>query len=310
MAKLYHYLRDFLKEDFDVRYYGITLLLLLSAWYINYHFGYNEAIKTLAYRQSAWTMMGVYFLCFALPYFIILLVMSLIRKDFSWTKNAEFWLKIMVCVGVLSVFRGNSIVGNALIGVKAEDYFFLSRFYNILLFYLIMALPIGVVYFWKDRRTLPFLYGITREGFDWKMYLPIIILALIAVYASSFSPNFLGYYPIMKPEKLTAMTFMSPRTGLWLYEFFYAGIFVITELTFRGLLIIGMAHILGKNAILPMVALYCFVHFTKPSHEALLSIFGGYALGILALKTRNIWGGIFLHLIVGMGMEFFAMWQS
>ena len=65
----------------------------------------------------------------------------------------------------------------------------------------------------------------------------------------------------------------------------------------------GMAQILGKHAVIPMVTIYCFLHFGKPTGEAISSIFGGYILGVIALYTRSIWGGILIHIGVARMME-------
>jgi hypothetical protein len=67
-----------------------------------------------------------------------------------------------------------------------------------------------------------------------------------------------------------------------------------------------MAKLLGKDAVLPMVATYVVLHFGKPMGETISSIFGGYILGILALYSKNIWGGIFLHGGTAFLMEIFA----
>lgn len=93
------------------------------------------------------------------------------------------------------------------------------------------------------------------------------------------------------------------------FELAYGIDFIATELLFRGFLIIGMAHILGKDVILPMVVTYAFLHFGKPLGETIGSVFGGYILGIMALYSRNIWGGIAIHLGVAWLMELAAFLQ-
>ena len=94
------------------------------------------------------------------------------------------------------------------------------------------------------------------------------------------------------------------------FEFFYAFDFIIVELLFRGFFIIGLAHILGKSALLPMVTMYAFLHFGKPLGETIGSVFGGYILGIMAFKTKNIWGGVILHIGIALLMELAAFIQK
>ena len=90
------------------------------------------------------------------------------------------------------------------------------------------------------------------------------------------------------------------------YEFFYLTDFLNTELLFRGFLVIGVSKYLGKDSILPMVAAYAVLHFGKPLGETISSVFGGYLLGVLAYYSKNIWGGVILHITLAGSMEFFA----
>jgi len=88
-----------------------------------------------------------------------------------------------------------------------------------------------------------------------------------------------------------------------IFELLYGADFLNVELLFRGFFVVGMAQILGKHAVMPMVIIYCFLHFGKPAGEAISSIFGGYILGIIALNTRSVWGGIIIHVGVAWMME-------
>jgi hypothetical protein len=72
---------------------------------------------------------------------------------------------------------------------------------------------------------------------------------------------------------------------------------------FRGALVIGMAALMGRKAILPMVAVYCAIHFGKPLGETISSVFGGFILGALAYQTRHIWGGVIVHILIALSME-------
>jgi membrane protease YdiL (CAAX protease family) len=85
--------------------------------------------------------------------------------------------------------------------------------------------------------------------------------------------------------------------------------FIPTELLFRGFMIIGMAHLLGRGALLPMVVCYATLHFGKPLGETIGSVFGGYILGVIALRSRSIWGGMFVHIGIAWAMELAAWIQ-
>ena len=94
-----------------------------------------------------------------------------------------------------------------------------------------------------------------------------------------------------------------------IYEFTYGLNFVSLELFFRGAMVIGMAAIMGRHAVLPMAVTYCFLHFGKPAAECISSFFGGYLLGVIALYTRSIFGGCIVHLGIAFLMEAAAMLQ-
>lgn len=95
-----------------------------------------------------------------------------------------------------------------------------------------------------------------------------------------------------------------------LYELAYGWDFVAVELLFRGFFVIALGRILGNSSILPMAVMYCFLHFGKPVGETISSLFGGYILGVVAYYTRNIWGGIFVHLGIAWLMELATFYQK
>ena len=66
---------------------------------------------------------------------------------------------------------------------------------------------------------------------------------------------------------------------------------------------LAFAHFVGKDAILPMAAFYCVIHFGKPLPECISSYFGGLLLGILVYKTHTIIGGLIVHLGIAWLME-------
>ncbi|MEM7655668.1 MAG: CPBP family intramembrane glutamic endopeptidase, partial [Bacteroidota bacterium] len=81
------------------------------------------------------------------------------------------------------------------------------------------------------------------------------------------------------------------------------------ELIFRGFFVIGMAKVLGKGAVLPMVSIYAARHFAKPMLETVGSVFGGYILGVIAFRSQNIWGGVLIHIGIAALMDVFALLQ-
>jgi hypothetical protein len=136
----------------------------------------------------------------------------------------------------------------------------------------------------------------------------LLIMAPLIGFAS-FGADFQEDYPSYP----TTMTHEYLGVPEWLtvlfFELVYGWDFVATEWIFRGFFIIGMASLMRHRAVLPMVVTYAFLHFGKPLGETIGSVFGGYILGVIALRTGSIWGGIAIHLGVAWLMEIAAFLQ-
>jgi hypothetical protein len=145
--------------------------------------------------------------------------------------------------------------------------------------------------------------GLKTKGFHAGPYVGLLLLLVPLVALASTQPDFLRVYP-----RVRAIAFMSEYPGpLWLrqagYELSYGLDFLSIELFFRGLLVIGLVRYAGEQAILPMAAWYCTIHFGKPLAECLTSFAGGMALGVLAYRTRSVLGGLIVHLGLAWLME-------
>ena len=131
------------------------------------------------------------------------------------------------------------------------------------------------------------------------IFLLVVMIPIIWIMASQTS--FQSFYPMYKPESLS----------LWLfYEFVYMLQFFAIEFFFRGFALIRLEQIIGKFAIVVMVIPYSLLHIHKPFPEALASIVAGLVLGYLALKSRSIWPGLFVHCGVAFSMDCFSLVRS
>jgi uncharacterized protein len=130
------------------------------------------------------------------------------------------------------------------------------------------------------------------------LFLPVGIL--IIFFAGS--PDFAAQYPFYKDQRAW--------TDLLVWEAFYGVQFFALEFFFRGFLLRGLAAELGSMAVLVMVIPYCMIHFGKPLPECLGSIIAGLVLGVLAMDTKSIWGGVTIHVAVAWGMDFAALGQK
>jgi len=148
--------------------------------------------------------------------------------------------------------------------------------------------------------------GLTTRGFDARPYFLLLLLLVPLVALAATRPDFLHFYP--KVKNVAFIDGYASPVWPWKlgYELSYGLDFLSIELFFRGLLVIGLVRYAGEQAILPMAAFYCTIHFGKPLGECITSFFGGLVLGVLAYRTRSILGGLIVHLGLAWMMEVFG----
>ena len=147
------------------------------------------------------------------------------------------------------------------------------------------------------------LYGLKRSGKYLRVYALIYVLLSPMFLMVSFTPQFLSYYPKMHITWYEGAMGWERWQLIGLFEAFYANDFIGVEGMFRGALVIGLARWLGCRAVLPMTLTYMCIHLGKPDLELVSSVIGGYILGILAWRTRHLWGGIIIHLGIALFFE-------
>ncbi len=139
---------------------------------------------------------------------------------------------------------------------------------------------------------------IPSQGFclgDWRfglkaaaLFYAVMIVILAAVV---WSPDFQAKYPLCDEAARSIARFVAYEAGLWLYFFAW-------EYFFRGFLTFSLERSFGAWAVFIQMLPFVAVHFDKPDLEALSSVFGGLALGYLALRTRSFLYGALLHAAV------------
>ena len=187
--------------------------------------------------------------------------------------------------------------------------FYTLKVLNNVIPFLTYALPLYILYKVYDSKEMSSYYGVTREGFVPKPYLQLFMLVIPLVVIASFHENFNSYYPNYKSTGAAAYLGIPEWVTVAIYEVAYGSSFFTVELLFRGFFVMGMVQLLGRHAILPMATVYCFIHFGKPMGECISAFFGGYFLGVVAYYSKNIWGGVIIHLGLAWLMEIAAFLQ-
>jgi len=292
---------SFSKSDFHFLSYSYTLILISVCIYLNYNTGFYQEVMRKSYftDNSLWAFP----LFYAVMYFSVAIPVLLFQKEYNLLQNINFYYKSLFFIVLYGLAVGYFGYRNwefpTLFVVEKQ---FLFRILSQLKGSLIVILPLLLLKFTIDKKINGF-YGLARNTKHIRGYLMIFAIILIFLVAISFTPDFMSAYPQFRPW-LNEGIFGWP---LWLttlaFETTYSIDFVMTELMFRGALVIGMISIMGRNAILPMVAMYAAIHFGKPVGETISSIFGGYILGVLAYQTRHIWGGVIVHICIALTME-------
>lgn len=298
---------NFVKENFNVKLYLSVIAIVTVIVFVEYKWFIYDTITTkYAFDNRIYL---INFITFAFTYYLVVFAVKIFKKNEA-TLNKEFWLKSLVGLMILSVYI--SYYGH--LGIKTdlvypEKYFFTYTLEN-LSGIVTALLPIYLVYRIFDKnRDNPF-YGFNFKNFNFKIALILTFFAILIAFVGSRFQAVSTYYPILNR---TGYKFFSNTVGLdpmlsaGIFESAYMFDFVMIELIFRGFMIFGFVKLLGKNAILPIAAVYSVIHFGKPLPETISSFFGAYFLGIIAYSQKNIGIGVVLHCSLALAIEIFTL---
>lgn len=306
MKKIIGYLRDFVRAEFHLGVYLVLAVFLgISIWYNYEHNIMRGEINPL---RGQWKQWGVYFLFFGIPYFLTLFIDFGLRGEIKKLFQSRVLLVALFSMALLSFstfFPWHKALAHAIFD-RGFHVYGVRLFWNMKRV-LVILLPLFLYWRLFDREQESF-YGWTWKGAQLKPYFIMLLIVLPGVIWASFQPDFMQSYPSHMPglaEKKSGWSWLTVSS----FELVYGLDYALVELYFRGFLIIGMVKWLGKRAVLPMVVIYCFLHFGKPVGETISSIFGGYILGVIALYSKNIWGGIIVHMGLAWMMELAAWIQ-
>lgn len=295
----------FIKADFHALSYSYTFIFIGVSIFLNYEFSFYRTVMRNSYFEgNSMLYFPLFYLFF---YFAVAIPTLFFRKETKKLNDSKFYAKSLFFI----LLYGLSIGFYAHKNIQISSFFNEENAYFIrilsqlksLLFYFV---PLFIFKHLYDRK-IDGVYGLTRKTSHLRGYFSLYLMLLPFIILISFSADFQTAYPQFKPWFYEGVFGLPTAIYTSLFEISYALDFVMTELLFRGALVIGMSALLGRNAVLPMVAMYCAIHFGKPLGETISSVFGGYMLGALAYQTRHIWGGVIVHILIALSMEIMGL---
>ncbi len=173
-----------------------------------------------------------------------------------------------------------------------------------------LSLPTGELYGWAWWFVIQGVLGlvvplmILRFGFgqtwanmglaagDWKFagsialfYVPLVV---VGTWILSDNPSFQENYPHLRAASRNWTTFL-------IYELLFLFYWIGWEYLWRGFVLFGTKQVLGVYAILVQALPFAVLHYAKPFPEAMLSLLGGIALGVLVWRSRSFWIAVPIH---------------
>lgn len=163
-----------------------------------------------------------------------------------------------------------------------------------------IVLPWLVIRFGFKQSMLDFGWRWNQVGAHWRGYLLLLSPILVFVVLVSFGEDFVEHYPFYRQAGRSWL-------DLLVWELLYMSQFVFLEFFFRGFMLNALRPAIGANAIWVMCVPYMMIHLPKLALEATGAILFGLFLGILALQSRSIWGGVLVHAGVALSMDIAAL---
>ena len=311
MKTIWTYLTDYLKDHFNFKLYFFTTALIGSLLWFNFSFDFEDSfVDTI---QNSWLRIGAFVLLQGIPYYLVCLFVYFFTEQKSFFKNKHFWIISLLGFLIIGFDRGSAFHVDLIEKISTTySFVFLSKVLGNFFALITIVLPLWVLYHFYLKKDKKSFYGLYGKEVNLSPYWVMLLIMVPLIYLASLQEDFTDTYPIYfnsSGSLLIEKEGFSQGLIVGIFELSYAFSFFVVELLYRGFLIFALVKYLGKEVVLPMAVTYCVIHFGKPLGEAISSYFGGYLLGLIALKTENIYGGIMVHVGIALLMELFAFMQ-
>jgi membrane protease YdiL (CAAX protease family) len=173
-------------------------------------------------------------------------------------------------------------------------------FWNLFCFLIIPMLTIKLV-LKQSLKNYGWQVGDIKK--HWLGYVLLASPIMFFAFIVSFREDFSNHYPFYNLAHKSWL-------DLILWECIYIAQFIAVEFFFRGFLVNGLRIPFGSLSIAVMCLPYLMLHFPKLWLESFGAISFGFFLGILALRSKSIWGGVGVHVSIALMMDCMAMMQT
>jgi uncharacterized protein len=126
-----------------------------------------------------------------------------------------------------------------------------------------------------------------------------LFVMIVLIWFVSASPAFAEKYPHLSDAKSNWNILLIYELGMLIYMFAW-------EFIWRGFTLFGLEKKFGYYSILIQMIPFVILHNGKPFLETFGAIFGGIALGILALRTRSFYYCVLTHIGVMFSIDFIS----
>jgi membrane protease YdiL (CAAX protease family) len=173
-------------------------------------------------------------------------------------------------------------------------------FWNVMCFLFIPMLTITLV---LKQSLKNYGWQLGRIKQHWLGYVLLASPIIFFAFLVSFREDFANHYPFYDLAHKSWL-------DLILWECIYILQFIAVEFFFRGFLVNGLRIPFGSLSVAIMCLPYLMLHFPKLWLESFGAISFGFFLGILALRSKSIWGGVGVHVAIALMMDSMAMMQT
>ncbi len=309
MTQLIDYVVGYFREDFHPGYYAAIAFFLAAAFTINFSTDFKLDVLNPTIREPIGFFYFVLF--YGVAYYFAVFAWAWFHGSTSLLRSRAFWGVSGFAIASLALDNYSTNLPRAIVAA-AQVPEPIRHWVGMCLWNLdrvfAIALPVLLFRRFIDRQP-GWFYGLELRGFDWRPYVVMLGIMVPLITWASFQPSFLTTYPTYRTGSAEPWLGVSRAATFGVYEATYALRYVSIELFFRGFMVLGLERTLGRAVLMPMVTVYAFWHFGKPLPEAIGSIVAAYVLGVFALRSRSIVGGILVHVGAALAMEAAAYLQ-